>query len=1026
MKKKLIYIGISLVLVIAIVISVCLVLVNLEHDDEEDDDHKTHTVVFDSNGGSEVPKQKIKDGELLSYTEFPTREGFLFVGWYTNETFDTPFDFSKPITRSCKLVARWLDVSDPTDTDADGLPDTVEEYYNTDKTIADTDNDRVNDYWEILLGLNPLSDDTDQNGVLDGAEDIDGDTIVNYVEIELGTNPMLADTDGDGLSDSIEINTYNTDALLYDTDDDGANDGWEIENGFDPCRYNSIFHIKVTADAPNDSKVSASVEMYTDGTKASFLSVEPVDMDANPLLSELIPGYMGVAYEFTTCEEIDSATITFEYSTEFGKIGKDFKPRIYYFNQEEGVLEELPNQNVTNGKVSVSVSHFSQYLLLNKHLYDAAWNNNILTPSTAPGSGVNIGLDSNDDGISDYYSRLIKEGKLLSSTGQNLFYGIDFNANADYDNDGLTNGKELQIINEGGFCGRVYYVLKSDPLMIDSDYDGVIDGDDTMPMKWNVSYRDLALLAKAVYSNIPSGTLLTDISNEEVRLANEIPIENGSLQITGTLSELKGWKVISAGYNPYTGFEASAYIKDNNIVIATRGSEGHNLVDVLQDWVTADVIGYLIGFNVQLPAMETFVDSITRMYGNGNYKFHVTGHSLGGFLALMSASKLVENGLAEKIENVITFNALGLSNASTNKYGWVFDIDDNIHLAMIKSKIKNYRTLTDVVSLIGYRPGNEVTIPISQNLQVISIADPHSMSNFTERFSNEIRHPNYNVKYYGLNDELGNDSNSSDSNNSTENNGAVIDTPYYTLDIPQDWLGKFVTEVYDEDDGMYHLYIREKISAELDYPGEIFGLCIEKAGYESYSPNSYIIKSFLKDGEKYDIWLVTPSDFDVAFDGIDNYEFLRDTKQYVLDTLTFKDGIIDITSENNENPWQDIYAFNWEFNESTGTLTLSGLGEMPDYHCDFDPAPWDYLFYSDLVKHIVIEDGLTSIGSFTCWGAEESVTIPKSVTFIEHAAFDCAIVKTIYYQGSEADWDKITIIPQGNWALEEIEIIFLE
>ena len=1016
MKKKLIYIGISLVLVIAIVISVCLVLVNLEHDDEEDDDdHKTHTVIFDSNGGSDVPKQKIKHGELLGYAEFPTQEGFLFVGWYTNETFDTPFDFSKPITRSCKLVARWLDVSDPTDTDADGLPDTVEEYYNTDKTIADTDNDRVNDYWEILLGLNPLSDDTDQNGVLDGAEDIDGDTIVNYVEIELGTNPMLADTDGDGLSDSIEINTYNTDALLYDTDDDGANDGWEIENGFDPCRYNSTFHIKVTADAPNDSKVSASVEMYTDGTKASCLSVEPVDMDANPLLSELIPGYMGVAYEFTTCEEIDSATITFEYSSEFGKIGKDFKPRIYYFNQEEGVLEELPNQNVTNGKVSVSVSHFSQYLLLNKHLYDAAWNNNILTPSTALGSGVNIGLDSNDDGISDYYSRLIKEGKLLSSTGQNLFYGIDFNANADYDKDGLTNGKELQIINEGGFCGRVYYVLKSDPLMVDSDYDGFPDGDDPTPMKWNISYRDLALLAKASYFDLSADTLFSCIPYDE----NVIMFSKKISLAVGQLDELIGWKVIKTVNDPISGFQAAVYAKDNNIVLAFRGTE-FELAQFVQDFIVADGAAFAWGINPQLIHVNQFVKSVCNEFGHKYTNIYVTGHSLGGYLATMASDELVDRGFDGKIRKVVTFNGLGLNSLGSLDIMW-----GNIN--KITDRVINYETHKDPVSKLGiYKPGTPSRVACSSLTKCGNIFDEHALNNFIARFSNEIRHPAYKVTWFGLNDELKGDSNSSDSNNSTENNGAVIDTPYYTLDIPQDWLGKFVTEVYDEDDGMYHLYIREKISAELDYPGEIFGLYMAKAGYESYSPNSYIIKSFLKDGEKYDIWLVMPSDFDVAFDGIDNYEFLRDTKQYVLDTLTFKDGIIDITSENNGNPWHDIYEFNWKFNESTGTLTLSGLGEMPDYHCDFDPAPWDYLFYSDLVKHIVIEDGLTSIGSFTCWGAEESVTIPKSVTFIEYAAFDCAIVKTIYYQGSEADWDKITIIPQGNWALEEIKIIFLE
>ena len=259
----------------------------------------------------------------------------------------------------------------------------------------------------------------------------------NKQEIELGTNPALADTDGDGLSDGDEINVYHTDALLADTDSDEANDGWEVENSFDPCLYNESFHVTVIADGGENSAVTAMVEMEATGKQASSLTVESVPLDDNILLSNSIPGYLGQAYEFFTCEEFDYATISFGYSTDIGQLNEQFQPRIYYFNESEGVLEELDNQTVTNRTVSVEVSHFSKYILLNKYLYDLAWESEIVLPSMAEALGVDVTTDSNDDGISDYYSNLIKQGKLLSSTGQNLFGGIDFNTNKDYDKDGV-------------------------------------------------------------------------------------------------------------------------------------------------------------------------------------------------------------------------------------------------------------------------------------------------------------------------------------------------------------------------------------------------------------------------------------------------------------------------------------------------------------------------------------------------------------------------------------------------------------
>ena len=62
---------------------------------------------------------------------------------------------------------------------------------------ADTDGDGIPDDWEIVHGLNPLSDDA--------SGDPDGDGLSNLQEYPNGTDPFRADTDGDGQSDQVEV-----------------------------------------------------------------------------------------------------------------------------------------------------------------------------------------------------------------------------------------------------------------------------------------------------------------------------------------------------------------------------------------------------------------------------------------------------------------------------------------------------------------------------------------------------------------------------------------------------------------------------------------------------------------------------------------------------------------------------------------------------------------------------------------------------------------------------------------------------
>lgn len=177
--------------------------------------------------------------------------------------------------------------TNPTDADSDddNLPDGVEDANQngatdageTDPLDADSDNDNLTDCQETgyvanAPGLgedvtsprtcvpaskyhtNPLADDSDSDGAIDGYEvlrgtnptdaasvptpiDTDGDGVDDDVEVQYGSDPNDSDTDGDGIPDGIEnadhdhvVDSDETDAREADTDDDGLSDGIEDAN----------------------------------------------------------------------------------------------------------------------------------------------------------------------------------------------------------------------------------------------------------------------------------------------------------------------------------------------------------------------------------------------------------------------------------------------------------------------------------------------------------------------------------------------------------------------------------------------------------------------------------------------------------------------------------------------------------------------------------------------------------------------------------------------------------------------------
>ena len=107
--------------------------------------------------------------------------------------------------------------------------------------------------------------------------------------------------------------------------------------------------------------------------------------------------------------------------------------------------------------------------------FNAAQSNDLFkTFSEIKQDTIDYKTDSNNDGISDYYTKRIYDGTLTLGTGVSL-KGINLSKKADYDGDGILNGDEIAIYE---YKDRIYIKVFSDPASKDSDHDGLLDGEE--------------------------------------------------------------------------------------------------------------------------------------------------------------------------------------------------------------------------------------------------------------------------------------------------------------------------------------------------------------------------------------------------------------------------------------------------------------------------------------------------------------------------------------------------------------------
>ena len=81
----------------------CFAFTSCEYLSKENDNNVT--ISFDTDGGSTVEAQSVTKGETVIEPKDPTKEGYIFDGWYVN---DSKWDFNTEVSENVTLKAKWI------------------------------------------------------------------------------------------------------------------------------------------------------------------------------------------------------------------------------------------------------------------------------------------------------------------------------------------------------------------------------------------------------------------------------------------------------------------------------------------------------------------------------------------------------------------------------------------------------------------------------------------------------------------------------------------------------------------------------------------------------------------------------------------------------------------------------------------------------------------------------------------------------------------------------------------------------
>ncbi|WP_428819053.1 hypothetical protein [Microbulbifer sp. MCCC 1A16149] len=356
------------------------------------------------------------------------------------------------------------------DEDQDGLPDEWEQangLYDGDPWDAgfDFDGDGLSNLQEYHLGTDPRDMDSDRDGIHegedryplnflyrfdrdrdgmpemweaehgfsdfnthDGGEDSDYDGLRNYLEFALGTDPHNEDSDFDGARDGEDWWPLDPEKAM-DQDGDGIPDTWEITRGLSEFDPND-------AAMDWDGDGLSNLEEYHAGTRPDF---HDTDFDGVPDSEDFAP--LDSAYRFDTDED---------------GLPEAYENRYPFLNDayREDAARDMDGDGLTN------LQEFAAGT--NPEDPDSDGDGTLDGEDPAP-TNATYSRDQDKDGLPDEWEQ-----------ANGLYDGDPWDAGFDFDSDGLSNLQEYQ--------------RGTDPHEMDSDRDGVSDGEDRYPLNFRYRY----------------------------------------------------------------------------------------------------------------------------------------------------------------------------------------------------------------------------------------------------------------------------------------------------------------------------------------------------------------------------------------------------------------------------------------------------------------------------------------------------------------------------------------------------------
>lgn len=215
------------------------------------------TITFNTDGGSEVPSQKLEKGAIITYPNNPTKKGYKFVGWYQENLIDE-FDFLTPVEESMTAYAKWE-------------ADSFKVIFQVDGVTIDQ---KIVKYMDKVT--KPTPDPTKKNNVFLGW--YDGDVAFNFDNGVEGNMTLVAKFDNNIASVIFGVNGEITEELVLigtkiDKPTDPVQNGYTFlgwyngENVFD---FNTIINEDIYLEAKFERNAGTTFKVEYDLLGGNF------------------------------------------------------------------------------------------------------------------------------------------------------------------------------------------------------------------------------------------------------------------------------------------------------------------------------------------------------------------------------------------------------------------------------------------------------------------------------------------------------------------------------------------------------------------------------------------------------------------------------------------------------------------------------------------------------------------------------------------------------------------------------------